>query len=154
VLKRPLKPRLRLNLNMFTVILTVVILALMFLFMGMPGAVFRAARQHGWSVDLARVDNPKSMPLALREDAVIVTITRDGRVYLATELGYERVTPNELPPRIRRELVRTGGERKIYIEADGRTKYGNVEEVVYAVRASGVENIAFLAYKRDPQDPN
>jgi len=38
---------------------------------------------HGLSADLPRVLHPVAMPGALRDDAMLVSIMRDGKVYLA-----------------------------------------------------------------------
>ena len=39
--------------------------------------------QHGQAVDMARVENAEKMPDAEKEDAVIVAVTRDGRLFLS-----------------------------------------------------------------------
>lgn len=80
---------------------------------------------------------------ANREDAMKVWILRDGRVYFGTG----RTRPADLPTQIR-ESVGRGAEKKIYIGADARVRYQSVLEVLDAVRSSGIEKIAFLAYQR------
>jgi biopolymer transport protein ExbD len=50
--------------------------------------------------DLAKVDSPVSMRGADREDALLVGIGRDGKVFFASDL----VRPSDLPPRIRESV--------------------------------------------------
>ena len=41
--------------------------------------------QKGISVDMAKVNNPEQMPDADKEDALLVSVTRDGKVYFGSE---------------------------------------------------------------------
>jgi biopolymer transport protein ExbD/biopolymer transport protein TolR len=41
--------------------------------------------QKGVSVDMASTENPTEMPDADREDAVLLSVTKDGAIYLGTE---------------------------------------------------------------------
>src|SRR5882724_8155337 len=66
-------------------------------------------------VDLAKVLHPVMMPKALREDATLVTVLRDGRVFV----GSDEATLDQLPSRIR-STMNDGGEQKVYINADAR----------------------------------
>ncbi len=99
----------------------------------------------GVSVDLPRVTHPRPMRPALREDAIIVAVTQDGRLYF----GSDRIDPYELPELIRESIGR-GAERRIYIKADERARYGAVKRVLDQVRQAGVSNVAFLCYVRRP----
>jgi biopolymer transport protein ExbD len=82
------------------------------------------------------------MPGANREDALIVSILRDGTLYF----GKHKTRPGDLPAQIREGVAR-GAEKKIYIRADERLRYVSVREVLAAVRSAGVEKIAFLVYQ-------
>lgn len=93
--------------------------------------------------DLPKVTHAVAMQGANREDALVLAVQRDGRVWL----GYDSVSADELPARIR-EAVSHGAEHKVYIRADARAKYGAVAQVLDRVRSSGVENIAFLVDER------
>ena len=53
-----------------------VMLVLLIIFM-----VITPMLQHGVSVDLAKVNNPEQMPDADKEDALLVAVMRDGKVY-------------------------------------------------------------------------
>jgi biopolymer transport protein ExbD/biopolymer transport protein TolR len=127
-----------------------IMLALLFLFMPSYGG-FRAHR--GMSVDLPQVSHPISMPHANREDAMIVVITRDDKVFF----GPEQVIPDVLPVVIRERInqrINQGSEKKVYIKADARAKYGWVAEVLDGVRAAGIEKIGFLVEQRRVPSPN
>ena len=96
----------------------------------------------GSTIGLARVPHARSIPKALREDAIIVFVLRNGDIFFRQD----RVAPEQLSGLILKQLSR-GSERKVYIRADGRVRYIFVKEVVDAVRATGVEDVAFFAEK-------
>jgi biopolymer transport protein TolR len=50
--------------------------------------------------------------------------------------------------------ISQGSEKKVYIRADARAKYGWVAEVVDNVRSTEVEKISFLADERRVPGPN
>jgi biopolymer transport protein TolR len=101
----------------------------------------------GQSADLAQADHPISMPKAVREDAMVVAVMRDGKVFFGTD----RIKPWNLPVKIR-DSVSHGAERKVYIKADARAKYGAVKDVLDGVRSSGIEKIGFLVERRRTPD--
>lgn len=94
-------------------------------------------------VDLPTADHAVAQPGARREDEIRVAVTKDGSVYV----GRSRILPDDLSDVIR-EAVRGRGERKVYVAADARAKYRDVERVVEEIRRAGVENIVFLAENR------
>lgn len=94
----------------------------------------------GVGIDLPRVNRPVTMRAANREDALIIVIMRDGKVFF----GNERATAEELPAKIEERLSH-GAERKVYIKADARARYGAVRIVLGAVRSAGVEKIAIIS---------
>jgi biopolymer transport protein ExbD len=96
-------------------------------------------------VNLAKLSHSTAAPGALRNDALLVAIARDGQIYF----GNDRVTPEQIPEVIRARL-RNGAERKVYIGVDSRARYSAVEQVVDGVRLAGVAQITFIA-QRDNQ---
>jgi biopolymer transport protein TolR len=90
-------------------------------------------------VDMAIIRHSSSLPNAQREDAVIVTITRDGSLYLLNT----RVTPADVPPQLR-DLMGSREDKTVYVKADARAKYGDVKVALDAIRSANVKNIAFL----------
>ena len=98
----------------------------------------------GNSSDLPKVNHPVSMPGADREDAMIVNVTRDGKIYFAVE----QVHPADLPNKIADRLKDRSVERKVYIRADTRARWGNVKQVLEGVQAAGLMRVAFLVDQR------
>jgi biopolymer transport protein ExbD/biopolymer transport protein TolR len=97
---------------------------------------------------MAKVDNPTSMPDADKEDAIVVAITRDGRVFL----GQDKIATSELGARVRDKLSDKPG-KTIYIRADARAQYRAVEDAIDAVRTAGVEDVGLLTQKREAGTP-
>lgn len=95
------------------------------------------------SVDLAKISNPREIPEADREDALVVAITRDGNVWF----GSNHLTLESLPAAIQ-QRVSQGAEPTVYIRADMRARYGGVERLLASVRSAGVERVAFIVDKR------
>jgi len=93
----------------------------------------------GVSVDLTKSQHSRRLPGALREDALRVVVTRDGRFYL----GNQGAAP-EAPPGHIRVGIGGGGEARVYILADARVKYGDVKMILHQIRLAGVENVSFL----------
>ena len=95
--------------------------------------------QKGVSVDLVRTQNPRNMPDADREDAVVVAITRDGKIFLgsdATQLG-------DLVTKVQ-EQIANRVDKTVYIKSDARAKYERVVMVVDEVRSAGVDQLGLL----------
>ena len=90
-------------------------------------------------VDYSLVNHAKPMPGALREDAMVVALSRDGSLFF----GNNKVVPEDLPDFIRTASA-SGSERKIYFKADARAKYGDVKEALRQVSSSGIQDVAIL----------
>jgi biopolymer transport protein ExbD/biopolymer transport protein TolR len=101
----------------------------------------------GVSVDLVKTKNPIAMQAADKEDAVLVAVARDGKVYLSP--GNKQMAPDMLPEKVR-DLLTNKVDKTVYIKADQRARYERVEEVIDNLRASGVDNLGLLT----EQDPN
>jgi biopolymer transport protein TolR len=93
-------------------------------------------------VDLPTAEHAVAQPGARREGQIRVGVRNDGSVYV----GRSKVSYDDLSGMIR-DAVRDGAERKVYVAADARAKYGDVERVVEEIRRAGIENIVFLAYQ-------
>jgi len=89
--------------------------------------------QKGVSVELAKVNNPREMQEADREDAIIVAITRDGGIYLGSTK-----TPKDQLTALIRDRISSRLDKTVFVKSDGRVKYGNVVAVVDEIRAAGV----------------
>jgi biopolymer transport protein ExbD/biopolymer transport protein TolR len=117
-----------------------IMLVLLIIFM-----VITPMLQKGVSVDLAQTDNPVQMPDADKEDALLVAVTRDGKVFFGTD----QTTPDQLTTKIRDQLVNRI-DKRVFVRADARARYGNVVEVVDNVRAAGVDQLGLLTEQRKP----
>jgi biopolymer transport protein ExbD len=117
-----------------------IMLVLLIIFM-----VITPMLQKGVSVDLAKTDNPVQMPDADKEDALLVAITRDGKVFFGTD----QTAPDQLADKIRDKLANRV-DKRVFVRADARTRYKNVVEVVDNVRAAGVDQLGLLTEQRKP----
>src|SRR3990172_7389929 len=103
-----------------------VMLVLLIIFM-----VITPMLQKGVSVDLVRTANPRNMPDADRDDAVVVAITRDGKVFL----GSDQTQLGDLVQKVQ-ELISSRVDKTVYIKSDARPKYEKVVSVVDEVRSA------------------
>ncbi len=93
------------------------------------------------SVDLPKARHPIYMPGFDREDAMIVAVTRDDRIYF----GADQVPDvNVLSRMISDRLKDPSVERKVYIKADMRARWGGVKKALEGVRKAEVVRVAFL----------
>jgi biopolymer transport protein ExbD len=93
----------------------------------------------GVSVDLVKTANPIAMAAADKEDAVVVAITRDGKVFLGSKV----ILPADLPPKVK-DMLASKLDKTCYVKSDSRAKYEKVVDVVDNLRAAGVDNIGLL----------
>ncbi len=132
------KKTLPVNSNINVTPMVDVMLVLLIIFM-----VITPMLQKGVSVDLAKTNNPVQMPDADKEDALLVAVTRDGKVFF----GSDQISPDQLTNKIKDKLANRV-DKRVFIRADARTKYGNVVEVVDNVRAAGVDQLGLLTEQR------
>ena len=128
------------NTLQFASVMAMVVFVILLVFMTIP------VYFHGTSVDLPKVLHPIAMPGANREDALKVSITRDGKVYF----GSGQIVPADLPAKIADCLKDKSVERKVYIFADMRARWGSIKPVLESVHAAGILRVAFLTYERHP----
>ena len=100
----------------------------------------------GQSVDLVKTKNPIAMQAADKEDAVLVAITRDGKIFLSP--GNQQMQASDLPPKVK-DLLTNKLDKTCYIKADARARYEKVEDVVDNLRASGVDQIGLITEQAD-----
>ena len=111
-----------------------VMLVLLIIFM-----VITPMLQKGVSVDLAQTNNPRIMPDADKEDAVLLAVTRDGRIFLGTGLIKEEEIRLKVEGMVANRLDKT-----VYVKSDARAKYGDVVKVIDHVRNVGVDHLGLL----------
>ena len=92
--------------------------------------------QQGYPVDLP---DTKGEALVGEEDQLVVSLTRDGEIYLnATRISADELT---------RKLTAIAGVRpgrQVFLRADEHALYGQVMQVMAAVRASGVTRLGMV----------
>ena len=96
--------------------------------------------QKGVSVDLAKTKNPREMREADREDAVVVAITRDAKIWLNAD---QIMVKDQLGPKIQ-DVLASKVDKTVYVKSDRRARYGDVVDVVDIVRAAGVDTLGLL----------
>jgi biopolymer transport protein ExbD len=96
--------------------------------------------QHGWVFDPYISRHATSMPAAIRDDAIRVTLSRDATIYF----GNARVTSEDLAEQLRRRLE-SGAPRKVFLLVDQRARFGDLSAVLDEVRHAGLWDVAFLA---------
>jgi biopolymer transport protein ExbD/biopolymer transport protein TolR len=116
-----------------------VMLVLLIIFM----VITPMLRPHGVPIDLARTSNAIRMPDAEKADALIVSVMRDGKMFL----GSESVSSEALSQRVRDQVVNRVN-KTVYVRADARAKYGSLVEAVEDVRAAGVDQLGLLTEQR------
>jgi biopolymer transport protein ExbD/biopolymer transport protein TolR len=113
-----------------------VMLVLLIIFM-----VITPMLSKGVSVDLVRTKNPVAMQAADKEDAVLIAITRDGKVYLSP--GNQQMPADQLGPKVK-DLLSNKLDKTVYLKSDSRARYEKVMDVVDNVRTAGVDQIGLL----------
>ncbi len=115
-----------------------VMLVLLIIFM-----VITPMLQKGQSVNLVKTDNPTPMPDADKEDALLVAITHDGQIYF----GADKVTQEKLTD-IVKDRLSNKTDKRVFVKADARARYGLVTDVVDDVRSAGVDELGLLTEQR------
>ena len=113
-----------------------VMLVLLIIFM-----VITPLLQHGQTVDKVRTKNAIAMQNADKEDAILISVTRNGEIFLSP--GNKRVAVEDLPGKVQ-DLLTNKLDKTVYIKSDSRAKYRAVEDVVDNLRAAGVDQIGLL----------
>jgi biopolymer transport protein TolR len=130
----------KVNSNINVTPMVDVMLVLLIVFM-----VITPMLQKGRSVDLAKTNNPMQMPDAEKEDALLVAITRDNKVFF----GNDQVAPESLTDKVKSRLENKT-DKRVFIKSDARAKYGTVVQVVDNVRSAGVDQVGLLTEQRKP----
>jgi biopolymer transport protein TolR len=120
-----------------------VMLVLLIIFM-----VVTPMLQKGVSVDLAKVTNPREMPDADKDNAIIVAVTRDGAIYLGSQkISFDQITS------LVRDKIANRLDKTVFVKSDARAKYGDVVRVVDEVRSAGVDQLGLLTEKLERKTP-
>ena len=128
----------KVNSNINVTPMVDVMLVLLIIFM-----VITPMLQKGVSVDMAKVNNPIPMQDADKEDALLISIMRDGKIYF----GSDRVDADQLTQKVKDRLANKL-DKRVFIKSDARARYGSVVEVVDNVRSAGVDDVGLLTEQK------
>jgi len=134
----------KVNSNINVTPMVDVMLVLLIVFM-----VITPMLQNKVNIELAKVTDPTSMPDADKEDALLVSVTRDGTVFF----GPDKISIDNLTTKVKDRLA-NHQDKRVYVKADMRTRFGGVVLVVDAVRAAGVDDLGLLTDQRKTTAPN
>ena len=91
------------------------------------------------NVTLVNSKNAIAMEDASKEDAVVIAVTRDAKVYL----GQNQISLDQLGSAVQ-DRLQDKPNKVVYFRADQRAHYGSVEDAIDAVRTVGVEEVGLL----------
>lgn len=95
-------------------------------------------------VDKPLAQNSRDMQDADKDDAIVVAITRDGRIYL----GSTQMTKDDLSGQVK-DRISTRLDKTVYVSADSRAKYGDVVGAVDEIRSAGVDQLGLLTQRME-----
>jgi biopolymer transport protein ExbD/biopolymer transport protein TolR len=113
-----------------------VMLVLLIIFM-----VITPMLSKGVQVNKVKTHNDIKMQEADKEDAILISVTRDGRVYLSP--GNLLVQTNDLPGKVK-DLQTNRSDKTVYIQGDARTRFSSVTDVMDALRTVGVDQLGLI----------
>jgi len=113
-----------------------VMLVLLIIFM-----VITPMLSKGVNVDLVKTHNPVKMQEADKEDAILIAVTRDGKVFLSP--GNTLVQLDQMPDKVK-DLQTNRSDETVYIKADARARFEVVENVIDSLRTAGVDQLGLL----------
>lgn len=93
--------------------------------------------QQGVEVNLPQA---KASPVEDQEDPLIVTISREGQVYL----NDNEMDPTELRSKLE-AISRLNARKAVYLRADREVRYGSVMAAIGEIKAAGIERLGMIA---------
>lgn len=94
----------------------------------------------GISVDLVKTKNPIAMQNADKDDAILVSVTKDGKVYLGSD-QFNNLT--DLGGKVK-DLLTNRLDKTVYLKNDSRARFERVVEVIDNLRGFGVDQLGLL----------
>ena len=113
-----------------------VMLVLLIIFM-----VITPMLSKGVNVNMVKTHNPIKMVEADKEDAILVAVTRDGKVFLSP--GNSLTLPEQLGPKVK-DLQQNRQDKTVYLKADARARFSSVTDVIDNLRTAGVDSLGLL----------
>jgi biopolymer transport protein TolR len=115
-----------------------VMLVLLIIFM-----VITPMLQPGVPLEMAKANHPIDMSDTNNADALIVSVQRDGNIFL----GSERVTGAALTQKLQERLT-SRVNKTVYIRTDARARYAFLVGAVDDVRSADVDQLGLLTEQR------
>ncbi len=113
-----------------------VMLVLLIIFM-----VITPMLSKGQNVNLVKTHNDVKMQEADKEDAILIAVTRDGRVFLSP--GNALITSDKLAGKVK-DLQTSRSDKTVYIKADARARFSSVTDVIDVLRTAGVDQLGLI----------
>jgi biopolymer transport protein ExbD/biopolymer transport protein TolR len=113
-----------------------VMLVLLIIFMVITPMLTKGAQ-----VTLVKTHNPIKMQEADKEDAVLISVTRDGKVFLSP--GNNMIQVDQLAGKVK-DLQQNRTDKTVYIRADARARFATVTDVIDALRTDGVDQLGLI----------
>ena len=93
-----------------------------------------------------KVNNAEDMQNADKDHAIILAVTRDGKMYL----GSKQIALSEITTSVK-DQISNRLDKTVFVRSDARAKYGDVVSVVDNIRNAGVDQIGLLTERMDDQ---
>jgi biopolymer transport protein ExbD/biopolymer transport protein TolR len=122
-----------------------VMLVLLIIFMVITPMLTKGAQ-----VNLVKTRNPIKMQDADKEDAVLISVTRDGKIWLSP--GNSMIGLDNLASKVKDLQSARTGDKTVYIRADARARFGSVTDVIDQLRTDGVDQLGLIT--EEIQDKN
>jgi len=133
-MKKPVAPQVVSEINVTPMVDVMLVLLIIFI-------VITPLLTKGVTVEYVKAKNPIAMQNADKEDAILISVSRNGQSFLSP--GNKQVTVDELPTKVQ-DLLTNKLDKTVYIRADARAKYQAVEDVVDNLRAAGVDQLGLI----------
>ena len=133
-MKKPEAPAVVSEINVTPMVDVMLVLLIIFI-------VITPLLTKGQPVEYAKAKNPIAMQNADKEDAILISVTRNGTPFLSP--GNKQVLVEDLPTKVQ-DLLTNKLDKTVYIRADARAKYQAVEDVVDNLRAAGVDQLGLI----------
>ena len=94
----------------------------------------------GMSVELVKTKNPVALKNADRDDAILISVTKDGKVYLGSD---QFPNLNELGVKVKDRLAALQ-DKTVYMKNDSRARFERIVEVIDNLRGFGVDQLGLI----------
>lgn len=92
-------------------------------------------------VNLVKTYNPIKMTEADKEDAIIIAVTRDGKLFISP--GNALIPLDQLASRVK-DLQTNRTDKTVYLKGDARARFESVTDAIDVLRTAGVDQLGLL----------